>query len=69
MTKYIITTGKCVITSVTSEKFESYVNHSPLMFDKIGEAMLWASRINDLLNHSCFKVESIEINTSVSSNL
>lgn len=68
MTKYVITTGKCIIVAAfqfaDSFNFEVFSNGEPLTFDKIGDAMKYAAKINELLGNACFKVESIEVGNS-----
>lgn len=65
MIKYIITSGTSVINmySEDSEGIEITPSNKrgPVKFDKIGEAMLAASKINKLMGSPIYRVMSIEI--------
>lgn len=63
MEKYVITSGNVVITMFSEDaknvSFEASSKHNPIKFDKIGEAMNVASKINKLIGSNSFKVVTI----------
>ena len=66
MIKYAITTGKSVITDVLDADKYSAVKLSnnieeAILFDKIGDAISAASKINDILGNPVCSAVSVQI--------
>lgn len=63
MEKYVITTENVAINMFSEDangiSFEASNKHKPIKFDKIGEAMNVASKINKLIGSNSFKVVTI----------
>lgn len=61
MTKYIITSGKSVVSEIKDYVKITTDHTQALMFDTCGEAMKKASIINTILNDSYFQITSVSV--------
>lgn len=64
MIKYIITSGTSVVNELLEQDFTAVrltTKASPIHFDKIGEAMVAADKVNKILGTTCFRVVSVEV--------
>lgn len=64
MTKYIITSGKSVVSTFKEcpdgTSVEISTKNPPLASEKIGEAINLAQKINSILNTNSFRVMSVD---------
>lgn len=60
MTKYVITSGHSVVSSMT-DSIEVSTTEEAVCFDTIGEAMKAASIVNEFIGSTSYRVMSIEV--------